>query len=132
MKETILLFNINDRNMKLKLERVLLPLKLRVRRIPVSQYQQTLASLCGLEPANDREPSIKSSETVSVPSFSDPMIIFAGLSESTLDRVLSGLRSQQIRIPYKAVLTPTNQNWTPEECYLEIKKEHEQMHGLRS
>ena len=40
MKETILLFNITDRNTKLKLERILLPLKLRIRRIPVSQYEQ--------------------------------------------------------------------------------------------
>ena len=105
MKETILLFNITDRNTKLKLERILLPLKLRIRRIPVSQYGQTLA-------------------------FSDPMMIFAGLSEMTLDRVLTGLRAQQIRIPYKAILTPTNQHWTPEECFIEIKKEHEQMHGI--
>ena len=44
MKETILLFNITDRNTKLKLERILLPLKLRIRQIPVSQYGQTLAA----------------------------------------------------------------------------------------
>ena len=58
------------------------------------------------------------------------MMIFTGLSEMTLDRVLAGLRAQQIRIPYKAILTPTNQHWTPEECFIEIKKEHEQMHGI--
>ena len=46
------------------------------------------------------------------------------------NRVLAGLRAQQIRIPYKAILTSTNQHWTPEECFIEIKKEHEQMHGL--
>lgn len=122
MKETILLFNITDRNTKLKLERILLPLKLR---IPVSQYGQTLAALCGLE-----EPVALPSESAITPSFSDPMMIFAGLSEMTLNRVLAGLRAQQIRIPYKAILTPTNQHWTPEECFIEIKKEHEQMHGL--
>ena len=119
MKETILLFNITDRNTKLKLERILLPLKLRIRRIPVSQYGQTLAALCGLE-----EPVALPSESAITPSFSDPMMIFAGLSEMTLNR------AQQIRIPYKAILTPTNQHWTPEECFIEIKKEHEQMHGL--
>ena len=122
MKETILLFNITDRNTKLKLERILLPLKLRIRR---SQYGQTLAALCGLE-----EPVALPSESAITPSFSDPMMIFAGLSEMTLNRVLAGLRAQQIRIPYKAILTPTNQHWTPEECFIEIKKEHEQMHGL--
>lgn len=125
MKETILLFNITDRNTKLKLERILLPLKLRIRRIPVSQYGQTLAALCGLE-----EPVALPSESAVTPSFSDPMMIFAGLSEMTLNRVLAGLRAQQIRIPYKAILTSTNQHWTPEECFIEIKKEHEQMHGL--
>ena len=119
MKETILLFNITDRNTKLKLERILLPL------IPVSQYGQTLAALCGLE-----EPADLPSESAVTPSFSDPMMIFAGLSEMTLNRVLAGLRAQQIRIPYKAILTSTNQHWTPEECFIEIKKEHEQMHGL--
>ena len=125
MKETILLFNITDRNTKLKLERILLPLKLRIRRIPVSQYGQTLAALSGLE-----EPVALPSESAITPSFSDPMMIFAGLSEMTLNRVLAGLRAQQIRIPYKAILTSTNQHWTPEECFIEIKKEHEQMHGL--
>ncbi len=91
MKETILLFNITDRNTKLKLERILLPLKLRIRRIPVSQYGQTLAALCGLE-----DPVALPSESAATPSFSDPMMIFAGLSEMTLDRVLTGLRAQQI------------------------------------
>ena len=125
MKETILLFNITDRNTNLKLERVLLPLKIRLRRIPASQYGQTLAALCGLE-----EPADTPSKSAATPSFSDSMMIFASLSETTLDRVLAGLRAQQIRIPYKAILTPTNQHWTPEECYIEIKKEHEQMHGI--
>ena len=78
MKETILLFNITDRNTKLKLERILLPLKLRIRRIPVSQYGQTLAALCGLE-----GPADLPSESAVTPSFSDPMMIFAGLSEMT-------------------------------------------------
>ena len=77
-----------------------MPLKIRIRRIPVSQYGQTLAALCGLE-----EPVALPSESVVTPSFSDSMMIFAGLSEMTLDRVLTGLRAQQIRIPYKAILT---------------------------
>ena len=97
MKETILLFNITDRNTKLKLERILLPLKLRIRRIPVSQYGQTLAALCGLE-----EPADLPSESAVTTSFSDPMMIFAGLSEMTLNRVLAGLRAQQIRIPLQS------------------------------
>ena len=125
MKETILLFNITDRNTKLKLERILFPLKLRIWRIPVSQYGQTLAALSFME-----ESLSLHSESAVTPSFSDPMMIFAGLSEMTLNRVLAGLRAQQIRIPYKAILTSTNQHWTPEACFIEIKKEHEQMHGL--
>ena len=70
---------------------------------------QTLAALCGLE-----EPVALPSESAITPSFSDPMMIFAGLSEMTLNRVLAGLRAQQIRIPYKAILTPTNQDWIPD------------------
>ena len=48
----------------------------------------------------------------------------------TMNRVKEGLRANQIRIPYKAIMTPTNQHCKPEECFIEIKKEHEQMHGL--
>ena len=129
MKETILLFNITDQQTRRKLERIFLPLKMRIRYISTSQYHQTLSVLCGLEEPNN-QPAAFPPETT--PTFEDPMMIFAGLSDQKLDLVLTALRAQKIFIPYKGILTPTNCAWTPVQCFVELKKEHEQMHHLQS
>lgn len=129
MKETILLFNITDQQTRRKLERIFLPLKMRIRYIPTSQYHQTLSVLCGLEEPVS-QPAVFLPETTL--TFEDPMMIFAGLSDQKLDLLLTGLRAQKIFIPYKGILTPTNRFWTPVQCFVELKKEHEQMHPVQS
>ena len=46
MKETILLFNLADKQTRRKVELALFPLKLRLRYIPKDQYNQPLGALC--------------------------------------------------------------------------------------
>ena len=48
MKETILLFNLADKQTRRKVELALFPLKLRLRYIPKYQYNQPLGALPGL------------------------------------------------------------------------------------
>lgn len=48
MKETILLFNLADKQTRRKVELALFPLKLRLRYIPKDQYNQPLGALAGL------------------------------------------------------------------------------------
>ncbi len=58
------------------------------------------------------------------------MIVFAGLGEDKLESVLSLLRANPAcgKIPYKAVLTQTNQNWNGITLFKELQKEHAAIH----
>ena len=48
MRESILLFHISDKEVKKKVERALLPLRVRLRHITLKDYSQPLGVLAGL------------------------------------------------------------------------------------
>lgn len=59
-----------------------------------------------------------------------PMVVFCFLSDAKLSLILRKLREGFGNFfTYKAVLTPTNSQWTPLECLKELMAEHAQMHG---
>ncbi len=126
MKETILLFQITDQKVKTAIRAALLPLKIRVKQISPDEYGKKLGVLAGSLPeeATSYEKAAEAS-----PALSDSMMILCGIDGPKLDRVLAALRSKNVRLPYKAVLTPSNQEWTPVECLSELKKEHAAMTG---
>ena len=86
MKETILLFNLTNKQTRRKVELALFPLKLRLRYIPKDQYSQPLGALAGL---GDVPPCEARYEGEELP---DTMLVFAGLSDARLNQVLSALR----------------------------------------
>ena len=56
------------------------------------------------------------------------MIVFAFFDDNRLNQALAALKKSGAGpLPYKAVLTPTNQFWTAHECLAELKREHEAM-----
>ena len=59
----------------------------------------------------------------------EELFVMAGLSGGRVDAVLAALRKAGIRIPYKAVMTATNQDWNVRKLYREICSEHEAMTG---
>ena len=125
MKETILLFNLADKQTRRKVELALFPLKLRLRYIPKDQYNQPLGALAGL---GDVPPCEACYEGEELP---DTMLVFAGLSDARLNQVLLALRRSKSRtFPYKAFLTPTINSCSraAPECFAEIAREHELMH----
>ena len=144
MKETILLFNIQDRQKALKIEMALFPLHVRLRRIKPEDYGHTLGYLAGLKSA-ETETTMETSDTetngadtktpknapnisATLPELDSEMIVFAFFEDSRLNQALAALRKSGAGpLPYKAILTPTNQNWTPAECFEEIRREHEAM-----
>ena len=100
MRESILLFHISDKEVKKKVERALLPLRVRLRHITLKDYSQPLGV----------------------------MIVFCGLSNQKLDQALLALKKSGAGpFPYKAILTPTNQHWLAKDCLAELKREHEYM-----
>lgn len=151
MKESILIFEVNNSVMKQRLRQALMPLKLRLKYVSPSDYDLTIGEIAGLGKntsasfgtSYEEKPELSgnasansASEIIPPPETSDiatqntisaPMLVFVGLSGEKLDAVLANMRKKSIRIPYKAVLTPVNQNWRPYKLFGELCREHELM-----
>lgn len=65
--------------------------------------------------------------TVPAPAAQTPpsLLILCGLRDKRLDKVLFELRRADIPIEYKAVLTPSNQEWTVPELMKELQRERQ-------
>ncbi len=123
MKETILLFNANNKAVNLKIQKALFPLKIRLKKVDKKDYNQPLGYLAGIDKLSPEEGNDNGDE------LEDMMMIFAFLSDAKLNQVLAALRKCGAGpFPYKAILTPTNQYWNARQCFEEVKKEHETMH----
>lgn len=108
----ILLFQVEN---PLKVKQAVATMRLRVESVPTTNFQQTIDSLINGECC---EQEIKEHL---LPK--ESLLLMCGLTSGEVDQVLSRLRSQKIRISYKAVLTPTNRNWNVYELYEEMEKE---------
>lgn len=124
MKETILVFNLPDKQSRLAIEKALFPLKVRLRSVPNEQYNQPLGVLAGIKEI----PAVE--EPFTGEELPDTMFVFAFLSDAKLNQVLAAMRKSGAGpFPYKAILTPTNQFWTAHECFREIAEEHRTMNS---
>ena len=123
MRETILLFGFSKERQS-KLMRALLPLKMRIKRIEQEQLGQPLGVLAGQQPAEEKQSQGKAAEGCGQ-ALGDEMLVMAGLTSARVDAVLAALRKGKAGpIPYKAVLTETNQQWNAWELLEELKQEH--------
>ena len=116
MKETILLFNPPEKDRLLKLEMALFPLRVRLKKVAPSEYNQPLGVLAGIKEMTPAE------GTYDGPELPDTMLVFCFLDDSRLNQALAALRKCGAGpFPYKAILTPTNSEWTAPDCFAEIK-----------
>lgn len=122
MKETILLFHVPDKEKLLKIEMALFPLHVRLKKVKTEEYNQPLGVLAGVKDAVLKEGAYNGDD------LPDTMIVFAFFDDNRLNQALAALKKSGAGpLPYKAVLTPTNQLWTAQECFAEIRQEHEAM-----
>lgn len=122
MRETILLFNPPEKERLLKLEMALFPLRIRLKRVQSTDYNQPLGVLVGMKEMTPAEGSYNGPELPST------MIVFCFLDDNRLNQALAAIRKSGAGpFPYKAILTPTNSAWTAPDCFAEIKKEYEAM-----
>lgn len=135
MKETILLINFNDTARRNQVKRALMPLRLRLKSVGPDQYDLPVGVLAGEKqndpqkessPAEDRKVDLEEDRKEDL---TEELFVMAGLSGGKVDAVLAALRKAGIRIPYKAVMTATNQDWDVRRLYREICSEHEAMTG---
>lgn len=124
MKKQILLYNIKDKKRALDIRRVLMPLKIRIKQIPETDFCHPIGYLADLdeyEPCND---------TSSEYSFDEEMMIMVGLTNFEIDQVIKGFHKRKIAsIPLKAILTPENQKWNSKKLYENLQEEHTKMHS---
>ncbi|MDO4170885.1 MAG: DUF3783 domain-containing protein [Lachnospiraceae bacterium] len=122
MKPTILLFQFS-KPQSMKLMKAFMPLKLKIKNVHTEDILTPIGTLAGIKDMKTLDSTEESQE------LSDPMIVFAGLSNTHLDLALAAVRKSGVGpVPYKAVLTPSNQSWTAHELLEELKIEHEKMH----
>lgn len=155
MQEMILVFEMKDPTVKQRLVQALLPLHIKLRAVERSEYRKTLAEIAGLPtltgqkniaadtgasatasasddsgsvPATASDRTDNAASDNNTPSaISSPMLVFAGLPDAKLNMVLQALRAKKLIIPHKAVLTPSNMQWTAPALYQEIEKERAAM-----
>ncbi|MBQ6380062.1 MAG: DUF3783 domain-containing protein [Clostridia bacterium] len=87
-----------------------------------ADFVQTPGALLGILPR---------AKEVCLAPFAEPMLMMCGFSRPQMEQFLDILRKEQVMIPYKAMLTPTNLMWQCDALLKELKAEHEQMQQMR-
>mgnify|MGYP003376462250 CR=1 FL=1 len=54
---------------------------------------------------------------------SESLLLMCNLSSKRIDKLLFELRHAELSFDHKAILTPTNQNWTVSRLFLEMHRE---------
>ncbi len=91
-------------------------------------FSMTLGDLLehGVGPAAaERTPEAEAA--MSALTFPEEMFYLADLPGDLLDAFLMELRKAELRVPLKAVATPTNASWKPLSLKLELMEEHAAM-----
>ena len=127
MKETVLLFNIQDQMRLRTLKKILMLMKIRVKVVNKNDYLQPIGYLAGIKELENEQVVYEGDE------LEEEMMLMAGFSGQQIDGLLAGMRKEKLsKINYKAVLTPMNATWTALQLYEELKREHESMTQIQS
>ena len=123
MKEMILLFNMDQIKVR-KLATQLMMLKFKIKVIKEEEWNMPVGYLCG----NLTIEECKNCETEEMDLPNDPMLIMAGVDGKRINQVITAIKKAGIgSIPYKAIVTETNQFWKPAKLLAELMEEHEAM-----
>lgn len=112
----VLLYNL-DKTKAAKIQRMCLPLKIRVRQVSPECYTLPLGSLV------DGDGTAAPDEAA---GFTDEMLLLVQFTGPLLEQFLQGFRRNKIPpVPLKAVLTPTNREWTSLQLHQELLRERQ-------
>ena len=114
MRPTILTFNLSESRLS-KLRFLCMKLGLAVKAVPAEDFSQPIAALCGLAERADAAPA----ET-----FSEEMLVFCHMDNALVNRFLQTAKQMRYApVALKAILTPTNAEWSPAQLCQELKDE---------
>ncbi len=116
MRPTILTFNLSETRLA-KLRFLCMKLGLTVKPVPAEDYAQPIGALCGLA-----EPTA----ATAAEAFPEEMLIFCHMDNAQVNRFLQSAKQMRwAPVALKAILTPTNAEWTPIQLCAELKQERE-------
>ena len=115
MRPTILTFNLSDARLS-KLRFVCMKLGVLVKDVSVADFGQPISALCGLADRTEAEAE----------AFSEEMLVFCHMDNSAVNRFLQTAKQMRYApVALKAILTPTNAEWTPAQLCDELKRERQ-------
>lgn len=92
--------------------------RMKLRNVSPTEAGQTVAQLLG-------EVEVKAPHTLSLSADAYPSaLVLANFREKDLDKLLALLRQAQVRIPLKAVVTPSSRNWMFGDLLAHLQEEH--------
>ena len=114
MRPTILTFNLSESRLS-KLRFLCMKLGVPVKAIPAEDFAQPIGALCGLAGR---------AEAQSAELFPEEMLVFCHMDNAAVNRFLQSARQMRFApVALKAILTPTNAEWTPIQLCAELKQE---------
>lgn len=114
MRPTILTFNLNEARLS-KLRFICMKLGLLVNPVPAEDFCQPVSALCGLTEPVEASPT---------EAFPEEMLIFCHMDNGAVNRFLQTAKQMRYApVALKAILTPTNADWTPVQLCAELKDE---------
>ncbi|WP_195600361.1 DUF3783 domain-containing protein [Longibaculum muris] len=126
MKETILLYHVND-EIKVKINEIATSLKIDIRIIEDDEIYETMGYLLKMK---GYEKSIPQQVDFDM---SQEFVFFAGMSDQQLDILLQLFKMNKIpTIPYKAMLTQHNINYTFVQLYQSVSREYHEMKQMNA
>lgn len=141
MRECILLFQFEQARQK-KLIAQLMMAKFRVKVVSPEEMELPVGYLAGnkellqeeaRQEAEIREQVGQAGEAGALKPLDGEMLVMAGVTSGRLNMVLQAIRKAGIgSVPYKAVITETNQTWKAKDLLEELKKEHEAMKEMNN
>ncbi len=114
MRPTILTFNLNENRLS-KLRFLCMKLGAAVKPVPAEDFCQPISALCGLSEPVEASPA---------EAFAEEMLIFCHMDNALVSRFLQTAKQMRFApVALKAILTPTNAEWTPVQLCRELKDE---------
>lgn len=121
MKKTVLLYNFTEDELP-KVKRALLPLKFSLHVVNDEEKDFSVGYLAGFSDDGGKKEKPDSNM--------GKLVVMGGFLGSDLDKLLAAMRKAGFsKDVLKAMITPSNMNWSGPQLYAEILEEHMMMHG---
>lgn len=122
--EKVLCFAIAE-EVKPGLSKALQELSIEEVQIPSDALDQSVGYLAGFPGFEERKGGVGTAPA------SQSVICMCGISHARMNLLLRSLKEQEINIPLKAIVTPTNQTWSFAKLIAELAREHKALEGRR-